>query len=216
MAPRTRVVVMENTHNHRGGEVFDLERMRDVWRWAQTQDLVVHLDGARLWNASIATGTALADYASCADTVSVCFSKGLGAPVGSALAGDAETVRRAHRLRKMFGGGMRQVGILAAAAAHALDHNLEALRDDHRRAATLAETVEECDRLRLARPVETNILIIELTDPDDTPERFSNELRARGVLANPWEARTIRAVTHRDVDDDDVARACAVFRELRG
>ena len=214
--PHPQLVAIENSHNHRGGELFDLERMQDVWAWALEHGLRVHLDGARLWNASVATGVALDAYARCAHTVSVCFSKGLGAPVGSALVGDAETVRRAHRLRKMFGGGMRQVGILAAAALYALDHNMQGLRDDHRRATTLAQAIQDCRRLCLARPVETNILIVEVTDPDDSPAQLSRDLGRHGVLANPWEARTLRVVTHRDVDDDDIARACTLFRELRG
>lgn len=213
--PHVSLIEMENTHNHRGGEVFELERMRDVWAWACEQGLRVHLDGARLWNASVASGVAPADYAACAHTVSVCFSKGLGAPVGSALVGDSETVRRAHRLRKMFGGGMRQVGILAAAASYGLDYNLQRLHEDHRRAAALARAVATCTRLRLARPVETNILILEVVDPNDTPQRLSHELRAHGVLANPWEARTLRMVTHLDFDDAALARTCEVVRELR-
>jgi threonine aldolase len=136
--PRTRMVEMENTHNHRGGEIFELERMRDVWAWACKEGLRVHLDGARLWNASVATGVALAGYAACAHTVSVCFSKGLGAPVGSALASDAETVLRAHRLRNMFGGGMRQAGILAAAALYALDEKVEGLKEEDEGGGRLA------------------------------------------------------------------------------
>jgi threonine aldolase len=214
--PRTRMVEMENTHNHRGGEIFELERMRDVWAWACKEGLRVHLDGARLWNASVATGVALAGYAACAHTVSVCFSKGLGAPVGSALASDAETVLRAHRLRNMFGGGMRQAGILAAAALYALDHNVERLHEDHQRAATLAQAVEECRGLRLARHVETNILIVEVTDAHDTPEELVDALREHGLLASVWEARTIRLLTHLDVDDEDIARACELLRALRG
>ncbi|MFQ5599147.1 MAG: low-specificity L-threonine aldolase [Candidatus Krumholzibacteriia bacterium] len=214
--PHMVLVEMENTHNHRGGEIFDLERMRDVWRWARGEGLRVHLDGARLWNASAATGIPLADYAACADTVSVCFSKGLGAPVGSALVGDADTIRRAHRLRKMLGGGMRQAGILAAAALYALDHNLRRLEDDHRKARTLADAIERCSRLRLARPVETNILIVELTDPDDTPAKLVEDLRRRQILASVWEERTIRLVTHLDSSSADVEHTAGQLVELRG
>ncbi len=214
--PNPSLVAMENTHNHRGGEIFDIERMRAVWDWAQGEKLRVHLDGARLWNASVVTGVGLEEYAACANTVSVCFSKGLGAPVGSVLAGDAETVQRAHRLRKMFGGGMRQAGILAAAALYGLEHSVARLVDDHRRAATLAAVVAQCGHLRMARPVETNVLIVEVTDPDDSSMKLSNELRSHGVLANPWEARTIRMVTHLDLSDDDIARTCAVLKQLRG
>jgi len=215
-APRTRLVEMENTHNARGGEVFRIERMRAVREWAQSEGLRVHLDGARLWNASVASGVALRDYAACADTVSVCFSKGLGAPVGSAIAGDAETIRRAHRFRKMWGGGMRQVGVLAAAVLHALDHNLPQLGDDHAKAQRLAAAVERAPSLRLAYPVETNILIIELTDARDTPAALVGELERQDVLAAVWTDRSIRMVTHRDVSDADIDRVAELLVQLRG
>jgi threonine aldolase len=214
--PRTRLIEMENTHNGRGGEVFRFERMRAVWDWARANDLRVHLDGARLWNASAASGVPLHHYAMCAHTVSVSFSKGLGAPVGSALAGDVETIRAAHRLRKMWGGGMRQVGILAAAAMWALDHNLPQLEADHRNAARLAAAIERCRRLRLARPVETNILIVELTDAGDSPARLIEDLRGHDVLAAAWDERCIRLVTHLDVSDEDIERAGEILQRLRG
>jgi threonine aldolase len=207
---------MENTHNGRGGEVFDLERMREVAAWARGVGLRLHLDGARLWNASAATGVALHDYASCADTVSVCFSKGLGAPVGSALAGDGETIQRAHRLRKMWGGGMRQVGILAAAALYALDHNLGRLEEDHRKARTIAGAVERCAGLRLARPVATNILIIEVVELGDTPQALLEALAALNVRAAAWDERCVRLVTHLDVSLQDAERVAEILIRLRG
>lgn len=215
-SPRTRLVQMENTHNARGGEVFDLERMREVAAWARTAGLRVHLDGARLWNASVATGVPLQDYAACADTVSVCFSKGLGAPVGSALASDTETIQRAHRLRKMWGGGMRQVGILAAAALYGLDHNFPRLEEDHRKAQILARAVERCAGLRLARPVATNILIVEVVEPGDTPQALVDALAALNVRAAVWEERTVRFVTHLDVSLEDAERVAGMLVRLRG
>lgn len=215
-APRTRLVEMENTHNGRGGEVFRLERMQEVAEWARAHGLCVHLDGARLWNASAASGVPLHEYAACADTVSVCFSKGLGAPVGSAVAGDTETIRNAHRLRKRWGGGMRQAGVLAAAALHALDHNLPRLADDHRKAATLQRAVERSTRLRMAHPVETNILIVEVIDPDDTPVAVIDELKRHGVLGAVWDDRRLRLVTHLDVSDEDIERAAEILQQLAG
>jgi threonine aldolase len=214
--PRTRLLEMENTHNGRGGEVFRLERMREIWDWAQGEGLRVHLDGARLWNASAASEVPLQDYAACAHTVSVCFSKGLGAPVGSALAGDTETIRRAHRLRKTWGGGMRQAGILAAAALHALDHNLRGLADDHEKARTLARAVDRSPGLRLAYPVETNILIVEVVEPRDTAAAAVYEIKRQGLLASMWEERRFRLVTHRDASFEDIERAAEILARLRG
>jgi threonine aldolase len=214
--PHLVLVAIENTHNHRGGEVFLLERMRDVWGWANQEGLRVHLDGARLWNASVSSGVPLADYAACAHTTCVCFSKALGAPVGSALAGDRATIERARRFRRMFGGGMRQAGILAGAALYALDHKLERLADDHRKAQQLAATVERCSGLRLARPVETNILMLEVVDPEDSAEELVSDLERRGVQAGQWEERSLRLVTHCDVSTEDVERTSEVLLELRG
>ena len=215
-SPRTRLVAMENTHNARGGEIYDLERMREVATWARAAGLRLHLDGARLWNASVATGVALQDYAACADTVSVCFSKGLGAPVGSALVSDTETIQRAHRLRKMWGGGMRQVGILAAAALYGLDHNYPRLEEDHRKAKILARAIERCAGLRLARPVMTNILIVEVVERGDTPQALVDALAALNVRVSVWEERTVRLVTHLDVSLEDAERVAEMLVRLRG
>ena len=214
--PRTRVVELENTHNGRGGEIFRIERMREIGEWARTQGYRVHLDGARLWNASVASGVPLHEYAACAHTVSVCFSKGLGAPVGSAVAGDAETIRRAHGFRKRWGGGMRQVGILAAAALYALDHNLPRLADDHRKARLLAAAVGRSSRLAMAHPVETNILIIEVVDPDDTPVAVVEALKREGVLGAVWDDRRLRLVTHLDVSVEDVEKAAQILIRVAG
>ena len=215
-SPRTRLVELENTHNGRGGEVFRLDRMRAVRAWADAEGLGVHLDGARLWNASVASGVALHDYGACAHTVSVCFSKGLGAPVGSMVAGDGKAIAQAHRLRKMWGGGMRQVGVLAAAALWALDHNWPRLGEDHEKAQRLAAAVQRCRGLRLVRPPETNILIVEVTDPADTPQRVVDELGQAGVLCAVWDARCFRMVTHLDAGFEDIDHAAAALVRLRG
>ncbi len=214
--PQTRLVEIENTHNGRGGEVFALERMRDIWNWAPSTGLRVHLDGARLWNASAATGIRLDAYGACAHTVSVCFSKGLGAPIGSALAGDAETMRRAHRLRKMWGGGMRQVGVIAAAALFALDHHLERLPDDHQKTRRLAAAVAKSSGLRAVHTPDTNILIVEPTGAGDTPRALQEDLKREGVIVNLWDTRYIRMVTHLDVSLDDIERVAEILVRLRG
>lgn len=214
--PQTRLVAMENTHNNRGGEVFRLDRMRAVRAWADAEGLRVHLDGARLWNASAASGVALHEYAACADTVSVCFSKGLGAPVGSMLAGDGAIVHEAMRLRRRWGGAMRQVGVLAAAALWGLEHNLPRLGDDHRKAQRLAAAVEGCRGLRALRAPETNIFIVEVTDPSDTPQRLVDELRGADVWCSVWEGRTFRMVTHLDVSFEQIEHVAAALVRLRG
>ena len=215
MAPRTTMVAMENTNNHRGGEIFELQRMQEVATWARDNSLRVHLDGARLWNASVSSGVALRDYAATADSVSLCFSKGLGAPVGSILVSDKETIRRAHRLRKMFGGGMRQSGILAAAAIYALDNNVERLQEDHRKAMVLAEAVQQANGFALAYPVETNIVMASVLASEDTPAAIVADLRAQDIWATVWDARTIRLATHLDVSSEQIQSVADILRNLR-
>lgn len=216
VTPRTRLVAVENTHNHRGGEIFDLERLRAVGDWCRRESLRLHLDGARLWNASVASGHPVAAFAAGADTVSVCFSKGLGAPVGSALVGDALGIQRARRFRRMFGGAMRQVGVLAAAALYALDHNMERLAEDHANAQRLGEVVEKSRGLRLQRPVDTNIVMVEVTAPEDSATALVEELARHDIGAVVWDPRTVRLVTHLDVDAGDIERVADVLRQLRG
>lgn len=211
--PRTSLIVVENTHNSGGGKVIPLEVLRELRGLAEEHALRVHLDGARLWNACAATGTPLAEYARCADTVMVSFSKGLGCPVGSALAGSREAVQRAWTWRKRLGGGMRQVGILAAAALYALDHHLERLGEDHRRAKHLAALVNGVPGLQ-AREPETNIVMIDLTAPAGEAELAARELAELGVLVVAVGPKRIRAVTHLDVDDGATERAGAALRGL--
>jgi threonine aldolase len=205
--PGTRIIAMENTHNRAGGRVYPFEEMKRVHALARRHGISVHLDGARLCNAHVETGVALADYAACADTVSMCFSKGLGAPVGSILVSRRDVIDRARRLRKRLGGGMRQVGVLAAAALHALDHHVERLRDDHRRARRLASFVERVPGLSLAYPVETNIVVVRVDEKAWSVESLLGAMRERGVLAVPFGAGRVRMVAHLDVSDDDVERA---------
>ena len=175
----------------------------------------VHLDGARLWNASVATGIQIRDWAAVPDTLMMCFSKGLGAPVGSILVGPAAVIRRARRVRKRWGGAMRQVGILAAACLHALDHHLVRLAEDHRRARSLAAGLREIPGVRVTEP-ETNIVMIELEHPALERDDLLRVLHARGTWMGPSGPRRIRALTHLDVDDAGIERAIATFQAVAG
>ena len=209
---RTRVVCVENTHNRSGGRIFPFERLRAVAEAARSRGLRLHLDGARIWNAVEASGIPAAQWAAPFDTVSCCLSKGLGAPVGSLVAGSAELVLRAHRFRKMFGGGMRQAGILAAGGLFALEHQRKRLADDHANARRLAAGLAELSEIELAALPETNIVIFRCRDA----ERLRQRLRARGVWIGLVSSDTLRAVTHLDVSRTDIDAALAAFREEAG
>jgi threonine aldolase len=213
--PPSRLLCLENTHNRAGGAVIPLDALSATARAATERGLQVHLDGARLWNAAVATGVPLARWAAPFDTVMMCFSKGLGAPVGSILVGERETIARARRLRKMFGGGIRQGGVLAEACLYALDHHIDRLAEDHRRARRLAELVQGAPGLQ-ADParVETNIVLFDLTDGATSAETAVQRLRERGLWMVPFGPRTLRAVTHLDVDDAQIERAGRLLRAL--
>lgn len=206
--PLATLVCVENTHNGAGGKVTSLEGLRAIQEVARARGLPVHLDGARLWNASLASGNSLAAFASCADTVMVSFSKGLGAPVGAALAASAPLIAEARRVRKRFGGGMRQSGILAAAALHALDHHLLRLSEDHERARTLANLLSAAPDCTVVAP-DTNIVMIDLP-PGQTSSAVAARAAEDGVLVTAWLERRLRAVLHLDVDDEQVRRAAEV------
>jgi threonine aldolase len=205
--PGTRVIAMENTHNRAGGRIYPFDEMKRVKALAERHGIRVHLDGARLCNAHVETGVSLSDYAACADTVSMCFSKGLGAPVGSILVSTQEVVDRARRVRKRLGGGMRQAGVLAAAALYAIDHHIERMREDHKNAKRLASFVEQVRGLTILFPVETNIVVARLDEKVFTVEVLLGKLRERGVLAVAFGAGRVRMVTHLDVSADDIERA---------
>src|SRR5712692_10504222 len=180
---RTRLVALENTHNRGGGRVYPLEKIQAISAWAWKNGLIMHLDGARLWNAIVATGIPAAEWAKHFDSVSVCFSKGLGAPIGSALAGPRDFVTRARRIRKLFGGGMRQAGIAAAAALYALDHHVERLAEDHRNARVLAEAIADTAGLRLDPPeVETNLVWFQVDPELGTAKDVVEVLKQHGIL----------------------------------
>ncbi len=212
---RTRLVCLENTHNRGGGRVYPLEKIQAIRSWAHQNGLLMHLDGARLWNAALATGIPLRTWTEQFDSVSVCFSKGLGAPVGSALAGPRDFVTRARRIRKLFGGGMRQAGVIAAAALYALQHHVERLAEDHRNAQVIAQAIADTPGLRLDPPeVETNLIWIE-ADPDLAPAReVSALLKEHGVLINPYGKRHLRACTHLDVSASQAERAAETLRRV--
>jgi threonine aldolase len=202
---RTTAVSVENTHNFAGGAVLPLADLEALRAWASANDVAVHLDGARLWNAHIASGTPLASYGAIADVLCVCFSKGLGAPVGSMMVGSASAIAEARVWRKRLGGGMRQVGILAAAAVHALDHHVERLADDHDHARLLAEA---CGVDPAA--VDTNIVVVDRPDA----ARFVAAAREAGVLVSAVGPRTVRLVTHLDVSRSDAQQAARVLTGL--
>jgi threonine aldolase len=210
--PRTSLVIVENTHNRAGGRVFSIERMQRIREVAMKQGLALHLDGARLWNASVASGTPLRDFAACADTISVCFSKGLGAPVGSALVCSKAVRERALRYRRMLGGAMRQAGILAAAALHALDTNLDELAHDHQKARAFAEIASSAPHASVdLATVETNIVPVRTTST--LADRAVELSRERGLLVGTIAPGVIRAVTHLDVSVDDVRRGAEILCE---
>jgi len=209
----TRVVAIENTHNAAGGTCWDRRQLTEVIEAAHGLGLVTHLDGARIWNAAIASGTPEHELARGFDSISVCLSKGLGAPIGSVIAGRRDYIKRCRKLRKMYGGGMRQAGILAAAGLYALDHHRLRLRDDHANARALAEALAGARHIRVdpAR-VETNIVMLELDR--GTPAAVLPLAREAGVLLGASGAHRLRAVTHLDVDRAAVLRAAQVIAEI--
>jgi threonine aldolase len=210
-AARPSLICLENTHNRAGGRILPQDQVVEVGREAHARGLRLHLDGARLWNVHAATGTAVADLAAPADTVSVCFSKGLGAPVGSVLAGSTAAIREARRVRKLFGGGMRQVGILAAACLHALDHNLPRLGQDHEHARLLVEGLDN-PALRLDHPVETNIVILRVADE----RRLLEHLRGSGILAVAFGSGRVRLVPNLMIDRAGILAVRAALDAYRG
>jgi threonine aldolase len=208
---QTRLICLENTHNFKGGSIYPLEWAREIIEKAHERGLKVHLDGARIFNAAVATGRSVKELTEGFDSVMFCLSKGLGAPVGSMLVGSAEFIEKARRVRKMLGGGMRQVGILAAAGLYALEHHIERLAEDHENAQILAQALREIPEVWL-EPVETNIIIFELTK---TPaEKLITELKKRNILALAIGPRRVRLVTHLDVSRADVLRAACALQEI--
>ncbi len=215
-APRSRILVLENTHNRGGGTVWPVERFAGCCAEGKRHGLHVHLDGARLMNAAIALGVPPTTFTRHVDTCSICFSKGLGAPVGSALCGPKELLIRARRFRKQFGGGMRQSGLLAAACSYALDHHVDRLAEDHANAKRLARGLANIPGLRLQVPAEetpSNMVFFFL----DAAQALCERLRDEGVLMIPMDPTRVRAVVHLDVSSPDIDRAVeTVARVVKG
>ncbi len=209
--PRSSLVVIENTCNKGGGSIYPLERIRSIRTTCQRLGLALHLDGARLFNALVETGDSPLDIGAAVDSVSLCLSKGLGAPVGSLLTGNKAFIAEARRVRKVMGGGMRQAGYLAAAGIYALDHHIERLRDDHSNARTLSAALASMPYVGNIRPVQTNIVIFDLVAPHK-PADFLAYLLKNNVKASAFGPQTIRFVTHLDVTEEMVMQAIEVLR----
>ncbi len=210
--PRSSLVVIENTCNKGGGSIYPLKQIQEIRKVCQKNSLALHLDGARIFNALVETGDSSASIGTEVDSLSICLSKGLGAPIGSVLIGNQAFIAEARRVRKAMGGGMRQAGYLAAAGIYALDNHLERLRDDHAHAWQLADALTELPWVTNIRPVQTNILIFDLVPPQ-TPVQFLNYLKQNGVIASAFGPQTIRFVTHLDVTR---AMVKAVIEILKG
>ena len=209
---RTRLVCLENTHNRGSGRIYPLEKIKAIAAWARKNSLLMHLDGARLMNAVVASGIAAKEYGRYFDTVSICFSKGLGAPVGSALVGGKEVIARARRARKVFGGGMRQAGVLAAAALYALDHHVDRLTEDHAHAKLLAAAVAEVPGVSLLTPdVQTNLVIFKAHPELGTAAAIIERFKQQGLWCMATGPQSVRLCTHLDVSKAQIERAIGII-----
>jgi threonine aldolase len=212
--PPTTLICLENTHNRAGGVIYPIEEIRRINTLAQQRDIRLHLDGARLFNASVASGHAASEYAALFDSVSICLSKGLGAPVGSMVAGEKDFIGRCRRYRKMYGGGMRQVGILAAAGIYALENNIDRLAEDHKNARHFAERVGGIEGVEIdLETVQTNIVVMDIAGLSIGPSQAVEKLKEKGLLVVVFGPTKIRAVAHLDVSAEDVLRAARIFEE---
>jgi len=215
--PVSRLIGLENTHNRGGGSIYPIEKMIEIHRLAKSRGLLIHLDGARLWNASVATGIKPHEYAQWTDSVSVCLSKGLGAPIGSLVASSKTFIDRVHRFRKMFGGGMRQVGIIAAAGIYALDHHLERLKVDHQNANRLAMGLKGFKGISInPEHVETNIVIFDVANTGMTAPQLAESMKKEGILTHAFGKTQIRLVTHLGVNLEDIEAALKAFEKVLG
>jgi len=210
--PVSRLVIVENTHNRGGGTVFPLKNILRIREVATRKGLRLHMDGARLWNACVASGISPREYAAPFDSVSVCLSKGLGCPVGSLVAGSRDFIKRVHRFRKLVGGGMRQIGFLAAAGIYALDHHIDRLEEDHRKAKKLAQGLAGIKNLIIhPEEVETNILFFDVSPAERTAHEVAAALLEKGVRVHPTAKTRIRCVAHLDVSFADIDRAVEII-----
>ncbi len=214
---RTRLLCLENTTNIGGGRVYSMEHLRRVCDWGLSNGLKRHLDGARLFNAIVAGGYSTRDIGTCFDTISICFSKGLGCPMGSMLIGNKDDIVRARRIRKLFGGSLRQAGIVAAAAVYAMKHNVTRLQDDHDSAKQLAHGLHSIDGVSVdLEAVESNLVFFRLEAQLGTAVQFAAALREQGILILPMGGQRVRAVTHLDVSADDIVRTLSAVRSCVG
>jgi len=211
--PHSSLVVLENTVNKGGGACYTLKDIEPIYQLCKARGLKLHLDGARIFNALEATGDQASAYGSCFDGISVCLSKGLGAPVGSVLLGSKEMVQKARKIRKVFGGGMRQAGFLAAAGIYALDHQVSRLSLDHAHAKSLGEALLQTKYVSGVMPVETNIVLFDVHESFSTTG-IINELNKRGILCNTTGPKTIRFVTHLDVSAEMIEQAADILKNL--
>lgn len=212
--PNTRLVCIENTCNKGGGSFYTIEQMKNISAFCRKNNLRLHLDGARIFNGLHASGNKVSELHGLFDTISVCFSKGLGAPVGSVLIGNKEDIKRARKFRKAQGGGMRQAGILAAACIYALDHQVERLKDDHHRAKQIGETLKSCSFVKNVMEVLSNIVIFDLKE-ENSADRFLQKLQAQNILAVPFCPSTIRMVTHLDFTDEMLEKTMVALKNLK-
>ncbi|GGE35579.1 threonine aldolase [Pullulanibacillus camelliae] len=212
--PETGLICLENTHNRAGGAIIPVENMAQIYAIANGAHIPVHLDGARLFNAVVASGHAVQDFTQYTDTVQICLSKGLGAPVGSIIAGSHAFIKKARKWRKRLGGGLRQVGILAAPGLIALTQHVERLAEDHKRAEKLAIGIANIEDLQLANQVETNILLVDVEKKGITAHEFVAQLKDKGVLANAFGPTLVRLITHYDISDQDIDDVLSVLQHL--
>jgi threonine aldolase len=215
-SPITKIVTVENTHNRHGGTIFPLDEIKKIREVADRHDLLLHLDGARIWNAHVATGIPLADWAAPFDSVSVCLSKGLGAPVGSMILGSKEFIGKALRTRKLFGGGMRQAGILAAAGLYAIENNIGRLVEDHENARILAEGLSKVDGFEIdLKRVQTNIVIADIARTGKKSNETMQVIKENGVYCVPFGPTRLRFVTHLDVTAEDCLKTVQIISDIK-
>lgn len=212
-SPVSRLVSLENTANKGGGSCYDFEEIWAIRETCHEHGLALHLDGARLFNALVATGQTTKQYGEVFDTISICLSKGLGAPVGSLLIGSHADIKRAKRIRKVMGGAWRQAGYVAAAGLYALENHVDRLVEDHNKAKEMAKVLEGLDYVEEVLPCETNILIFKITDKY-TNKSFLQKLEENGILAFGFGPQLIRFVTHYDFTDDDLTKTIEVLKKL--
>lgn len=210
--PNSRLVVLENSCNKAGGSYYTLDEIKPISKFVKENGLALHLDGARLFNVLVETNESTKEVGNCFDSISICLSKGLGAPVGSLLIGDQDFIKKARKFRKVMGGGMRQAGIIAAGGLYALENNIQRLKEDNNKAKRLAEVLYDLPYIKNVEPVHTNILVFNLKNMDS--EHFVNILNSNGILAKPISGETMRFVTHMDVTDEMIENVINVLKSI--